>query len=311
MENTVVLNECFARDGLQNESAFVPTDTKVALLDRFTALGFRRIEATSYSSPARVPQFSDASEVLARMARAPGVRYKATCANLRSVERANADFDAGRGANQISLLASASEGHSLKNLNAGKAEQWTRIGEMVAAAEGRYDLVGSLSVAFACPFDGIVDPRTVAADCGRFAELGVRTISLGDTVGAATPKMIERTFAALVERYRGLTFIAHFHDTRGLGLANCLAAFNAGCRYFDSAFGGAGGHPARIEYGSGYTGNVATEDLVNMFEAMGVATGIDLSGLLDTARACEEAVGRPLYGKVARTGLSPFIEVAS
>jgi len=307
----VILNECFARDGLQNETTFVPADTKVALIDRFTELGFRRVEATSYANPERVPQFADASEVLAKMRRGENVRYKASCGNVRAVERANADYDKGVGPNEISLLASASESHSKKNLNATKEEQWRRVQDMVQVAGGRYNLVGSLSVAFACPFDGIISPEIVKEDCARFAELGVRTISLGDTIGAATPDLIEAMFESLIAAHPELTFVAHFHDTRGLGLANCLAAYRAGCRYFDSAFGGAGGHPAKIKYGGGYTGNVATEDLVNMFEAMGISTGIKLDRLIETARMCEEVVGRELYGKVTRTGLSPFLEIAA
>ena len=307
----VILNECFARDGLQNETTFVPADTKVALIDRFTELGFRRVEATSYANPERVPQFADASEVLAKMRRGENVLYKASGGNVRAVERANADYDKGVGPNEISLLASASESHSKKNLNATKEEQWRRVQDMVQVAGGRYNLVGSLSVAFACPFDGIISPEIVKEDCARFAELGVRTISLGDTIGAATPDLIEAMFESLIAAHPELTFVAHFHDTRGLGLANCLAAYRAGCRYFDSAFGGAGGHPAKIKYGGGYTGNVATEDLVNMFEAMGISTGIKLDRLIETARMCEEVVGRELYGKVTRTGLSPFLEIAA
>jgi len=303
----VVVNECFARDGLQNEIAFVETTTKIGLIDRFTELGFQRVEATSYAHPERVPQFTDASDVLRQIQRGDAVLYKASCGNVRAVERANRDCDMGIGPNEISLLASASDSHSLKNLNATKEEQWKRIQEMVHVAGGRYNLVGSLSVAFACPFDGIVSPETVKEDCNRFAELGVRTVSLGDTIGAATPNMIEEMFESLIAAHPELIFVAHFHDTRGLGLANCLAAYRAGCRYFDSAFGGAGGHPAKIKYGGGFTGNVATEDLVNMFEAMGVATGIRLDLLVDTARLCEEALGRELFGKVARTGLSPFL----
>jgi hydroxymethylglutaryl-CoA lyase len=309
MNDDVVLNECFARDGLQNEALFVPTEAKIALLDRFTEMGFRRIEATSYSNPERVPQFADASAVLAGMRKRPRVFYKATCANPRAVERANADFDAGYGANQISLLVSATEAHSQKNLRASRAQQWGRIREMIAVAGQRYDLVGSLSVVFGCPFSGSVDPDAVIRDCEQFAALGVSAISLGDTVGAATPDMVTDLFQDLIGRFPTVRFIAHFHDTRGLGLANCLAAYRAGCRYFDSAFGGTGGHPARIQYGSGYTGNVATEDLVNLFEAMGIPTGVDLGALLDTARFCESVLGRQLHGRVARSGLSPFITV--
>jgi hydroxymethylglutaryl-CoA lyase len=307
MNDDVVLNECFARDGLQNEVQFIATEAKIALIYRFSELGFRRIEATSYSNPERVPQFADASAVLAGMRRLPHVLYKATCANPKAVERANADFDAGHGANQISLLASATEAHSLKNLRASRDQQWQRIKEMIAIAGSRYDLVGSLSVVFGCPFSGAVDHDSVVGDCERFAALGAGAISLGDTVGAAAPDMVTDLFQDLIRRFPTIRFIAHFHDTRGLGLANCLAAYRAGCRYFDSAFGGTGGHPAKIKYGSGYTGNVATEDLVNMFEAMDIRTGIDLGALLDTAQLCESVLGRQLHGRVTRSGLSPFI----
>jgi len=307
MTPDVVLNECFARDGLQNEPVTLPTGTKIALLERFSSLGFKRIEATSYSNPAVVPQFADATDVLAGMNRAPNVHYKATCANLRAVERANSDFDAGRGATEISLLASASEAHSQRNLRASRAEQWTRIAAMVQAAGDRYRMIGSLSVAFGCPFEGDVLPASVAEDCRRFADLGLRWISLGDTTGTATPDRTEQMFARLSEALPDVTLVAHFHDSRGLGLANCVAAYRAGCRHFDSSFGGAGGHPAKIAYGSGYTGNVATEDLVNMFEAMGIATGINLAALIDTALACEAALGRKLHGRVTRSGLSPLL----
>lgn len=307
MKPDVIINECFARDGLQNEPEFLPTDTKIALLDQFTALGFRRIEATSYSHPRLVPQFADADAVLAGMVRAHGVHYKATCANLRAVERANDSFDKGVGATEISLLASASEAHSERNLRATRAEQWERIAAMRAAAGARYRIIGSLSVAFGCPFSGAVPQETVLEDCRRFAGLGIEWISLGDTTGTATPDRVETLVTDLRAALPEVTFIAHFHDSRGLGIANCLAAYRAGCRHFDASFGGAGGHPAKITYGSGHTGNVATEDLVNMFEAMGISTGLALAQLLDTARACEAALGRKLHGRTTRSGLSPLI----
>ena len=309
LEPDVIVNECFARDGLQNEPDFLPTKTKIALLDRFTALGFRRIEATSYSHPRLVPQFADADAVLAGMTRAEGVHYKATCANLRAVERANAAFDQGAGATEISLLASASDAHSERNLRATRAEQWERIAAMSAAAGTRYRIIGSLSVAFGCPFSGAVAPQTVLADCRRFADLGIRWVSLGDTTGTATPDQVEALVSLLRATLPQVTFIAHFHDSRGLGIANCLAAYRAGCRHFDASFGGAGGHPAKISYGSGYTGNVATEDLVNMFEAMGINTGLALADLLETARACEAALGRALHGRTTRSGLSPLLRI--
>src|SRR5258707_11014250 len=166
--DAVTLCECFARDGLQHEPAFIPTPTKRRLVERFAALGFPRVEATSYSNPKIVPQFADASELLRTLARAPSVFYKATCANVRAVERALADLEAGHGANEISLLVSATESHTQKNLNRTRAEQWQNISEMVAAAKGRFRLVGTVSVAFRCPFEGKVDPAGVVEDVERF-----------------------------------------------------------------------------------------------------------------------------------------------
>jgi len=299
----VTLCECFARDGLQHEAAFVPTALKRQLVERFAALGFARVEATSYSNPKVVPQFADASELLRALERRAGVYYKATCANVRAVERALADLDAGFGASEISLLVSATESHSQRNLNRSRAEQWQNIEEMARAAKERFRLIGTVSVAFGCPFEGRVDPGSVAEDVQRFNALGVEHVALGDTIGTATPPAVK----ALFGRVTGGTPIAHFHDTRGTGLVNYMAAYEAGVRWFDSAFGGVGGHPAKVKYGEGHTGNVATEDLVNLFESMGIATGVDLDGLLATAELCERALGRELYGRVTRSGLSPLI----
>src|SRR6267378_3345271 len=167
----VTLCECFARDGLQHEPAFVPTATKRALVERFARLGFKRVEATSYSNPKVVPQFADASDLLRSLPRKPGVHYKATCANLRAVERALADLDAGFGANEISLLVSATEAHSQKNLNRSRGDQWQNIDEMARAAKGRFRLIGTVSVAFGCPFEGMVDPSVVVGDVERFYSL--------------------------------------------------------------------------------------------------------------------------------------------
>ena len=301
--DAVTLCECFARDGLQHEPAFVPTATKRALVERFAAIGFRRVEATSYANPKVVPQFADASELLKALERKAGVHYKATCANVRAVERALADLDAGFGANEISLLVSATEAHSRKNLNRSRGEQWKNIADMARAAKARFRLVGTISVAFGCPFEGRVDAGLVAADYERFLDLGVELVALGDTIGAATPLSVK----SLMRQIQGGTSIAHFHDTRGTGLVNYVAAYEAGVRHFDSSFGGVGGHPAKVKYGGGYTGNVCTEDLVNLFESMGIPTGIDRSALLATAELCEQALGRELHGRVTRSGLSPLL----
>ena len=305
----VTLCECFARDGLQHEPDFIATETKRALIERFANLGFRRVEATSYSNPKVVPQFADASDLLKVLPRRDGVHYKATCANLRAVERAIADAEAGFGVNEISLLVSASEAHTQKNLKRTREEQWQNVAEMAAAAQGRFRMIGTVSVAFGCPFEGWVDPKVVAADVARFASLGVAHVALGDTTGMATPHSVRDMFGGLMRELPQVTLVAHFHDTRGTGLANYVAAHEAGVRYFDCSFGGVGGHPAKVKYGGGFTGNVCTEDLVNLFEAMGISTGIDLPGLVETAAFCEEVLGRELHGRIVRSGLSPLLKV--
>ena len=301
----VTLCECFARDGLQHEPAFIPTDTKRALVERFAAIGFPRVEATSYSNPKVVPQFADASELLQGLVRLPRVYYKATCANTKAVQRALADLEAGFGVNEISLLVSATESHTQTNLKRTRAEQWSNIEEMVKTAGGRFRLVGTVSVAFGCPFEGKVDPGSVLNDVLRFFGLGVQHVAIGDTTGMATPLTVKNLFEK-AKSTKNLVPIAHFHDSRGTGLVNYVAAYEAGVRHFDSSFGGVGGHPAKVKYGGGFTGNVCTEDLVGLFESMGIATGIDLDRLLATAELCEQALGRELHGRVTRSGLNPL-----
>jgi hydroxymethylglutaryl-CoA lyase len=300
----VILCECFARDGLQHEPAFIPTATKRALVERFAAIGFPRVEATSYSNPKVVPQFADASDLLRSLSRSPGVFYKATCANTKAVQRAVQDLDAGYGVNEISLLVSATESHSQKNLKRSRAEQWANIEEMVTTAGGRFRMVGTVSVAFGCPFEGKVDQGSVADDIARFVNLGVEHVAIGDTTGMATPFAVKEMIKRITSKAKT---IAHFHDSRGTGLVNYVAAYDAGVRHFDSSFGGVGGHPAKVKYGGGFTGNVCTEDLVSLFESMGIATGIDLDRLLATAEFCEQALGRELHGRVTRSGLHPRV----
>src|SRR5260221_1176399 len=261
----VTLWECFAGDGLQHEPALVPTAAKRALVERFAGLGFRRVEATSYSNPKVVPQFSDASELLKEIKRKPGTFYKATCANVRAVERALIDLDAGYGANEISLLVSATEAHTQKNLNRSRAEQWQNIEDMVQAAKGRFRMVGTVSVAFGCPFEGKVAEDFVVSDVERFSRLGVNHVAIGDTTGVATPLSVKSLFSKI----KGVTPIAHFHDSRGTGLVNYVAAYEAGGRHFDSSFGGGGGRPAEGKDGGGFTRHGVPPGPVDPFQLTG------------------------------------------
>ncbi|RVD32908.1 hydroxymethylglutaryl-CoA lyase, partial [Mesorhizobium sp. M4A.F.Ca.ET.020.02.1.1] len=183
-----------------------------------------------------------------------------------------------------------------------REQQWRNVAEMVALSGGHFRLVGVVSMAFGCPFEGRVDQGAVIADIAHFASIGVRHVTVGDTTGHGTPSTVRALFKRIAQDLSEVTAIAHFHDTRGTALANCVAAYEAGCRWFDSALGGVGGHPAQIQYGEGYTGNVATEDLVNLFEAEGIATGLDLDRLSKASLLCEKMLGRPLQSRVARAG---------
>lgn len=307
MTPEVFLCECFARDGLQHEPEFVPTDTKRELVERFASLGFPRVEATSYSNPAVVPQFADASELMQGLTRHEGVTYKATCANLRAVSRAIADLEAGHGADEISLLVSATESHSERNLKRSRQAQWEQVTEMAAAARGRFQITGTISVALGCPFEGAVAVRTVLDDVQRFAECGATFVMLADTTGMGTPATVRSLFKQVLWECPQVFPIAHFHDSRGTGLVNCVAALETGVRHFDCAFGGVGGHPARVKYGGGHTGNVCTEDWISLLESLGMRTGIDLQALLDTSAWCEAVLRRPLHSRVRQTGLHPLI----
>ncbi len=298
----VTLCECFARDGLQHEETVPDTATKAALIGAFAETGFPRIEATSYSHPKQVHAFADASDLLARIPRRAGVWYKATCPNPRAVERALSDKAAGFGANEISLLVSATESHTQRNLRTTREEQWQRVAEMANLAHGQFRLVGVISMALGCPFEGEVDPGRVVEDAARFADMGAALLTVGDTIGSGTPSRVRHLFRRLLAEVPGLTPVAHFHDTRGAGIANCMAALEAGCRDFDSAMGGVGGHPRQIAYGDGETGNVATEDLVALFDREGLDHGLDLDRMMRASEACEAALGRKLNSKVARAG---------
>lgn len=301
-EPAVVLCECFARDGLQHEPGVIPAEAKAAMLDRIADCGFRRIEITSFAHPKYVPQFADADAVLASVRPRPGVLFKATCPNPQAVQRALAARARGRGPEELSFLVSASEGHTRKNLRRTREEQWANVTEMARLAGDAFTLVGTISVAFDCPFDGPIPPDHVIADARRFAALGVTRIAIGDTVGSGTPPRVKELVRLLREAVPDALFIAHFHDSRGTGIANCVAALDAGLRHFDTALGGTGGHPAGIAYGEGFTGNVCTEDLATLFAAMGVDTGLDLDAVREAGRAAEAMLGRQLHARTLRMG---------
>jgi hydroxymethylglutaryl-CoA lyase len=292
------INEVAPRDGFQIEATFVPTAAKIRLIDALSATGLARIEATSFVSPKAVPALADAAEVVAGIRRRPGVGITVLVPNVKGAERALA-----AGVDEINLVMSASDSHGLANLRmtpTQSLEQFAAIVEAVRAQpQGRELFINaSLSTSFGCPFEGAVPEARVLDLVERQLALGVQGVTLCDTTGMANPAQVARLCEAAQARFPGIPFTQHFHNTRGMGLANALAAWQAGITRFDASLGGLGGCP----YAPGATGNVCTEDLVHMFEQMGVATGVDLDGLLAASATLPELVGHETPGQVVKAG---------
>ncbi|MFO7647540.1 hydroxymethylglutaryl-CoA lyase [Halomonas campaniensis] len=292
------INEVAPRDGFQIEATFVPTAAKIRLIDALSATGLARIEATSFVSPKAVPALADAAEVVAGIRRRPGVGITVLVPNVKGAERALA-----AGVDEINLVMSASDSHGLANLRmtpTQSLEQFAAIVEAVRAQpQGRELFINaSLSTSFGCPFEGAVPEARVLDLVERQLALGVQGVTLCDTTGMANPAQVARLCEAAQARFPGIPFTLHFHNTRGMGLANALAAWQAGITRFDASLGGLGGCP----YAPGATGNVCTEDLVHMFEQMGVATGVDLDGLLAASATLPELVGHETPGQVVKAG---------
>lgn len=289
------INEVATRDGFQMEGRFIPTDDKVALVDRLSTLGYARIEVTSFTSPKAIPALADGEVVMRRIRRAPGVVYTALIPNRRGAERALASH-----VDEFNLVMSCSETHNLANLRMTREQSFAQLAEVVALArEAGVPVNVSLSCVFGCPMEGEVPSDTVMAWIDRFAALGVRGITLCDTTGMAYPTQVQALCTQAIERAPALVFTAHFHNTRAMGAANTLAAIEAGIRHFDTSLGGIGGCP----YAPGASGNVATEDIVHMLECMGYATGVDLQALIETAGELEALVQHPLPAQVSRAGV--------
>ena len=303
LPHEVSVFEVGPRDGLQAESAFVPTDEKVALIDALSRTGVKRIQATSFVNPAWIPQLADAEEVMERIERVAGVEYNALIPNRRGLERAVA-----AGADSVYLVVSASSTHNRKNVNRAPRETLEEFAQLLpeATAAG-LPVYCAVATAYGCPYEGPTPPDAVVAIAGRLFELGVVEVGLGDTTGMANPVQVERLVTRLREAYPGGRFNLHFHNTRGMALANIVVGLQLGMETFDASVGGLGGCP----YAPGATGNVATEDVVHMLEAMGVGTGIDLDALIACARRAQAAVGHELPSAVLRAGkASELVEAA-
>jgi hydroxymethylglutaryl-CoA lyase len=296
MSERVRIREVGPRDGFQNEPEVIATDDKVRLIVMLATSGLRRLEVTSFVRPDVIPQLADAEEVLRRIERPAGVSYSVLVPNERGLERAlplRDRFD------EVNLFLSATETHNRKNVNRSIAESLEGLGRTIERARAE-DLrcEGVISVSFGCPFEGEVPQDRVFAIAESLAEAGCDEVSFGDTTGMANPRQVEEFFAAARERLSEVELTAHFHNTRGQGLANVLAALSAGVESFEAAFGELGGSPVS----PGATGNISTEDLVSMLHEMGIATGIDLPALIEASRTAQELLGRPLGAHVLRAG---------
>ena len=289
----VSIREVGPRDGLQNEDP-VPTDAKIRLIDALSATGLSRIEAVSFVHPRAIPQMADADEVWGLVKRAPGVRYSALVPNLRGAHRALAAE-----LTEIEVVVSASDTHNRRNINRSTDESLAEIAELVALLHtGGASAEVIIATSFGCPFEGDVPPERVASIVDKVVADGADRVAFGDTTGMATPRRVVDVISAVRERHPDLPLLCHFHNTRGTGLANIMAAMELGITEFDASVGGLGGCP----YAPGATGNVATEEVVHMLHDMGIATGVDLDSLVYVAAMAQEIVGRELPSGVLRAG---------
>jgi len=292
----VRVREVGPRDGFQNEPEVIATADKVRLIDLLAGSGLQRLEVTSFVRPDVIPQLSDAEQVLAAIERPDGVALSVLIPNERGLERALAHRDRF---DEVSIFLSASETHNEKNVNRSIAESLAGLERTIERARGEeLRCEGVIAVSFGCPYEGEVPVERVLGIAERLAAVGCEEVGFGDTTGMANPRQVGEFFAAARDALGDVELTAHFHNTRGQGLANVFAALEAGVESFESAFGELGGCPVP----PGSTGNISTEDLVSMLHEMGIETGIDLAALIEASRAVEELLGRTLGAHVLRAG---------
>ncbi|MBK9134831.1 MAG: hydroxymethylglutaryl-CoA lyase [Betaproteobacteria bacterium] len=298
----VTLVEVGPRDGLQNEAQPVPAAHKIELVHRLQAAGLKEIEVTSFVSPKWVPQMADNTEVLAGVKRAPGVRYSVLTPNLKGLEAALADdptapAGSARRPDEVVVFAAASEGFSRRNINCSIAESVERFAPVVTAAHAAgLKVRGAVSCALGCPVQGPVSADEVEHVVRLLKSIGVDHVGVCDTIGTGTPRAAQAAMERALKHYPLVEVSGHFHDTYGQALANILACLEMGVHTFDTSVAGLGGCP----YAKGATGNVATEDVLFMLHGMGIATGVDLDRLVDTAAWIAGVLGRPLGSRAGR-----------
>lgn len=295
----IYVNDVAVRDGFQIEKVFVPTATKVEVINQLSRTGLHKIEVTSFVSSKAVPALADATEVLAAIDRVPGVVYVALVPNVRGVQNAAA---AAARPDELNAVVSASETHNRANINRSHQQSLEELPAMVKVAHAAgMKITMSLSTTFGCPFEGHVHEDVVLDFVRRFREVGFDAISLADTTGMANPRQVRELTRKVLDLFPppdDTYYTLHFHNTRGMGLANVVAGIEAGVRSFDGSVSGLGGCP----FAPGATGNICTEDMVNMLEDMGYDTRVDLAKLLAVARRIPAVVGHDVPGQVMKAG---------
>jgi hydroxymethylglutaryl-CoA lyase len=292
----VRIREVGPRDGFQNEPEVIPTADKVRLIDMLSGTGLERLEVSAFVHPDVIPQLADAEEVLAAIERRDGVAFSVLIPNQRGLERA---LEVRDRFDEINVFLSASETHNQKNVNRSIEDSLAGLEEVVPTArQAGLRCEGVIATSFGCPYEGEVPQDRVFAIAERLAAAGCEEVGFGDTTGMANPRQVHEFFEAATERLSDVELTAHFHNTRGQGLANVLAALEEGVDSLESSFGELGGCPVP----PGSTGNVSTEDVVSMLHEMGVDTGIALERLIAASRAAQEQLGRPLGAHVLRAG---------
>ncbi|MED4784565.1 hydroxymethylglutaryl-CoA lyase [Brevibacillus choshinensis] len=292
----VQIVEVGPRDGLQNEKEMVSTAVKIQLIDRLVSSGLKRVEASSFVNPKWIPQLADATEVLQGITWSSDVTFSALVPNIRGLERARAS-----GLTEIALFMSASETHNLKNINKTIEDTFPILREVAREALTMGMRVrGYVSTVFGCPYEGAVPIDNSRRVTNELLDMGVFEVSLGDTIGVATPKQVREVIGEIVKDVTTERLAGHFHDTRGTGLANVSAALDVGLRTFDSSIGGLGGCP----YAPGAAGNISTEDLVYMLNGMDYEIGVDLERLLEAGAFIQQELGRELSSKVLKAHLA-------
>jgi hydroxymethylglutaryl-CoA lyase len=292
----VKIVEVGLRDGLQNEQKIVPTELKKTVLEKLLQVGLRHIEVTSFVHPKWIPSLADAEELLADVPKSRGVIFSALVPNSRGMDRA-AKFDL----DEIAVFMSASETHNQKNINKSISDTYSVLKPVVESAKDKGIRVrGYVSTVFGCPYEGNVSVASVMSVCERLFQMGVDEVSLGDTIGMATPNQVKEVLNQLFTSFSPSQVAGHFHDTRGMGVANAYIALECGVSVLDTSFGGLGGCP----YAPGAAGNLATEDLVYLLHGMGVKTGINLDQLCTVSQMVGGFLGKPLPSKVLQSVLS-------